>query len=278
MSAGRRLPTSELQLRVASAIVLIAVTLLLTWIGGVWFRFLCALIAAAVFYEWLHIAKERSTPSERGLTALLMVVVSIVIVTGPGTGVGFATIFALTAIAIMSAPLLQSSRWNAAGLAYAGATMLALALLRGSDIEGLKTVIFLFVVVWSTDIMAYFVGRFIGGPKLAPAISPGKTWSGALGGTGSAVLLGMVVALAMETTLSAAALFALIVVLSAASQMGDLFESWLKRRFQVKDSGHLIPGHGGVMDRVDGLVAASLLLFVIGAVFAVPDRPALAFF
>ena len=76
MSAGRRLPTSELQLRVASAIVLIAVTLLLTWIGSVWFRFLCALIAAAVFYEWLHIAKERSTPSERGLTALLMVAIS----------------------------------------------------------------------------------------------------------------------------------------------------------------------------------------------------------
>ena len=90
MSAGRRLPTSELQLRVASAIVLIAVTLLLTWIGSVWFRFLCALIAAAVFYEWLHIAKERSTPSERGLTAMLMVVAGIVIVTGP-TGSGKTT-------------------------------------------------------------------------------------------------------------------------------------------------------------------------------------------
>lgn len=270
--------TRELQLRIVSAIVMIVVALTATWIGGLAFRLLCAAIAAAVFYEWLQMAKAHGTKPDRQLSTGLMVAICAVILAMPGGATGFAIVMALAALSAMAAPALDSSRWNAAGLFYAGIAGLSLALLRDVGLEGFKTVIFLFVIVWATDILAYFVGRTLGGPKLAPAISPGKTWSGACGGTLAALVLGLAAAMWMDTRLSLAALTVLILVLSATSQIGDLFESWLKRRFQVKDSSHIIPGHGGVMDRVDGLVAASLVLYVIGAILADPDGPGLAFF
>jgi phosphatidate cytidylyltransferase len=115
--------------------------------------------------------------------------------------------------------------------------------LRGEDVEGLKTVVFVFVVVWSTDIMAYFVGRTFGGPKLAPAISPGKTWSGAVGGAVFALVLGMFAAFMMETRMAVGALFALIFVLSVASQIGDLFESG--RRSGCRKPAAIRRGSGG---------------------------------
>lgn len=270
--------TKELRLRILSAIVMIAVALIVTWVGDFSFRMLCAGIGAAVFYEWLMMAKERSTAPERQLSALLMTAAGIVVLTAPGGALSFVMVAALAALAFSAAPMLGSTRWNAVGIAYASAAGLSLALLRGGDMDGLKAVLFVFVVVWTTDIMAYFVGRTFGGPKLAPSISPGKTWSGAVGGAVFALVLGMLAAFAMKTTMSVGFLFVLIVVLSVASQIGDLFESWLKRRFQVKDSSRIIPGHGGVMDRVDGLIAASLVLYTIGAILADPDRPALAFF
>ncbi len=276
--AGQTFLTKELRLRILSAIVMIAVTLIVTWVGDFSFRMLCAGIGAAVFYEWLKMAKAHSTAPERQLSGLLMATAGIIVLTAPGGALSFVMVGALAVLALFAAPMLGSTRWNAVGLAYASLAALSLALLRGGEVEGLKTVVFVFVVVWATDIMAYFVGRTFGGPKLAPAISPGKTWSGALGGTVFALVFGMFAAFMMETRLPVGALLVLIVALSVASQSGDLFESWLKRRFQVKDSSKLIPGHGGVMDRVDGLVAASLLLYVIGAVLADPDRPALAFF
>ena len=117
--------------------------------------------------------------------------------------------------------------------------------------------IFLFAVVWATDIAAYFVGRAVGGPKLMPRVSPNKTWSGAIGGTFAAIAAAL--AIAHQAALSSLfAIATLAVVLSALAQAGDLFESFLKRRFGAKDSGHLIPGHGGLMDRLDGFVAASV--------------------
>lgn len=275
---GQNFLTKELRLRILSAIVMISVTLIVTWVGGFSFRMLCAGIGAAVFYEWLKMAKAHSTAPERQLSSLLMATAGIIVLTAPGGALSLLMVAALAVLALFAAPMLGSTRWNAIGLAYASFAALSLALLRGGDVEGLKTVVFVFVVVWSTDIMAYFVGRTFGGPKLAPAISPGKTWSGAVGGAVFALVLGMFAAFMMETRMAVGALITLIVMLSIVSQIGDLFESWLKRRFQVKDSSKLIPGHGGVMDRVDGLVAASLLLYVIGAVLADPDRPALAFF
>ena len=167
--------------------------------------------------------------------------------------------------------------WVPAGLAYAGLSGVSLAYLRDGDQAGLDAILFLFAVVWATDICAYFVGRSLGGPKLAPAISPGKTQSGAIGGIVGGVIAGIAfAAFAGLSNFRRSLLVAFL--LSAISQVGDLFESWVKRRHGVKDSGNLIPGHGGVMDRVDGLVAAAFALYAIGLMLGSADNPAQALF
>jgi phosphatidate cytidylyltransferase len=164
--------------------------------------------------------------------------------------------------------------WIAGGIPYAGALGLAPIVLRSDAEDGFLAVIFLFAVVWTTDIAAYFIGRAAGGPKLVPQMSPNKTWSGAIGGTLAAV----VVALALAKTAALAGLFAiamLAIVLSVSAQAGDMFESFLKRRFGAKDSSHLIPGHGGLMDRLDGFVTASVVAALIGLArggFEAPGR------
>jgi phosphatidate cytidylyltransferase len=144
-----------------------------------------------------------------------------------------------------------------AGLAYAALAVLALGWLRQNTAEGRAILLFLLFVVWSSDVGAYVAGRLIGGRKLAPSISPGKTWSGAAGGLAAAILVGLVGALLWRGPVFPAILAAM--ALGVASQLGDLLESGAKRRFGVKDSGRLIPGHGGLLDRLDGLMAAALL-------------------
>ena len=156
----------------------------------------------------------------------------------------------------------RGSWWLPGGIFYAGLTGIALAAIRDDDAVGLVAMLFVFAVVWGTDILAYFVGRAIGGPKLAPRISPGKTWSGAIGGTVAGVAAGTAVALA-HFPITSPWIPGIALLLSIASQIGDLFESFIKRRFGVKDSSKLIPGHGGVMDRVDGLVFASFAAFLL---------------
>jgi len=141
--------------------------------------------------------------------------------------------------------------------------LIAPMLLRRDPEFGLLAILFLFAVVWSTDILGYFVGRAVGGPRLAPPISPKKTWSGACGGALGALAAGLtVVYIAGNTALLPVAGVAL--ALSIASQAGDLFESAVKRRFGVKDAGHMIPGHGGLMDRLDGFIAASGMAALVG--------------
>jgi phosphatidate cytidylyltransferase len=140
--------------------------------------------------------------------------------------------------------------------------VISLAAIRGDTAHGFAAMLFIFAVVWATDILAYFVGRAIGGPKLAPPISPGKTWSGAIGGAISAVVAGTLAHMVFFP-LNGLWVPAIALVLSVFSQIGDLFESFIKRRFGVKDSSRLIPGHGGVMDRVDGLVFACFAAFLI---------------
>ncbi len=145
--------------------------------------------------------------------------------------------------------------WLALGVPYLGVPLAALAWLRGQE-DGRADILFLILVVWASDIGAYVAGRLLGGPKLAPAISPGKTWSGAAGGLVSAMLTGAVVAHLLSPGAPGRAA-AVAGLLGIASQAGDLFESWIKRRFGVKDSGHLIPGHGGLLDRLDGVLGAA---------------------
>jgi phosphatidate cytidylyltransferase len=162
----------------------------------------------------------------------------------------------------------------AGGIPYAGALAIAPITLRTDGEHGFLAVIFLFAIVWTTDIVAYFVGRAVGGPKLMPQVSPKKTWSGALGGTVAAVVAAVVFAHAAALP-GWFALAMLAVVLSVFAQGGDLFESFLKRRFGAKDSGHLIPGHGGLMDRLDGFVTASVVAALIGLArggFEAPGR------
>jgi phosphatidate cytidylyltransferase len=157
----------------------------------------------------------------------------------------------------------------AAGVFYSGAMLVSVCLLRASYPHGLLAIAWLFAIVWGADIMAYFGGRFIGGPKLWPRVSPGKTWSGSIVGALCGAAAGLVAAPAGT---SLGALFALGLVAAAIAQGGDLFESALKRRFGVKDSSHLIPGHGGLMDRLDGFIAAALFAALLGALrHGIPD-------
>jgi phosphatidate cytidylyltransferase len=160
------------------------------------------------------------------------------------------------------------------GLVYAGALLLSAIAIRFGMQSGHIAILFLFVVVWTTDIAAYFVGRALGGPKLAPAISPKKTWSGALGGCAAAIgaAIGFISALGGLGSYWRVGLLAL--GLSIVSQIGDLFESFVKRRFDAKDSSGLIPGHGGVMDRLDGFVTAAVALALIDAARTWSGAPA----
>ena len=269
---------SNLQQRVLSGIVLIAVALTLTWAGGIWYRLLAAAISGAVLYEWLSMTAQGEKPSNRWLAIGLLAVLLILLVSG--ASISFLSMALVGAVIVTGAHAVrfEAGFWPTLGLAYAGLLGVALSALRGDDAAGLYATLFLFAVVWATDILAYFVGRAVGGPRLAPSISPGKTWSGAVGGTVSALIAGLAVASYFGSPLGWAALAVLILVLSMVSQIGDLFESSIKRRFGAKDSSQLIPGHGGVMDRVDGLAAAAVALFSVGALLAGPDAPAAAFF
>jgi phosphatidate cytidylyltransferase len=147
----------------------------------------------------------------------------------------------------------------AAGIAYVAVPTIALIWLRDDVLVGRANLIFTVLIVWASDVGAYVFGRLIGGPKLAPAISPGKTWSGALGGLLCAGLIGLAAVAMSSGSFAAGALARAMLVagaLGVVSELGDLFESGIKRHFGVKDSGGLIPGHGGLMDRLDGLIAA----------------------
>jgi phosphatidate cytidylyltransferase len=152
--------------------------------------------------------------------------------------------------------------WAASGFAYASAALLASILVRQDLVNGFAALMFVLLVVWATDIGGYFAGRSIGGPKLWPRVSPKKTWAGAIGGFAASLVVAS--GFAAGGFGRAIPLLLVSAVLSVVSQLGDLFESAVKRRFGVKDSSHLIPGHGGLMDRLDGFVAAILMAWIIG--------------
>jgi phosphatidate cytidylyltransferase len=168
----------------------------------------------------------------------------------------------------MAEKLTQPALRLALGVLYIGLAGIALIELRHDNEAGRANVLFLFLVVWASDIGAYMAGRAFGGPKLWPAVSPNKTWSGAAGGLLAAMLIALATAAFFTPGASGVAVVAVAGLLGVASQAGDLLESAIKRHFDVKDSSRLIPGHGGLLDRMDGVLAAApvaaLLSFALG--------------
>ena len=263
---------SELALRVCSALVLVPLALATAYLGDWPFAVFWGVAALGVLWEWTSLVAgtDRRFVLMTGAASLALALALVV------SGLPLAAVIVLAISTLAAASLAPAERrlWIAGGIPYAGALGLAPIVLRSDREDGFLAVIFLFAVVWTTDIAAYFIGRAAGGPKLVPQVSPKKTWSGAIGGTLAAV----VVALALAKTAALAGLFAiamLAIVLSVFSQAGDVFESFLKRRFGAKDSSHLIPGHGGLMDRLDGFVTASVVATLIGLArggFEAPGR------
>jgi phosphatidate cytidylyltransferase len=258
-------------LRIVSSLVLAPLAIAAAYFGGLVFFAFWAVAALAVLWEWqtLVCADERNPVLAIGAVALAGS--GLLIMLGrPGIAI------ALIALGCFGAAALASNirrMWCTAGVVYAAGLLVAPVLLRRDASFGFAAILFLFVIVWLTDIIAYFVGRAVGGPKLMPRVSPNKTWSGAIGGTVASMIGGVVVASQFDIGGLAAAAVAAF-VLSIVSQLGDLAESAVKRRFNAKDASQLIPGHGGLMDRLDGFVAAAVAGVLIGIGHGGFDAPA----
>ena len=258
---GRGSSRSNLSARALSALVLGPLVLAAVYWGGAAFDAVvmaCALISCR---EWARmVAGGSSAP-----TALLFLGVGAayvaVVAVGPNAALGVVIVATAAALAVSRLIAHPNSIAIASGVPYLGLPVIALVCLRGDAVNGLGLLMFLVLVVWANDIAAYAVGRTVGGPKLAPSVSPNKTWSGSIGG----VLFGAGIASAAAAVFSLghpAIMAAVGAVLGVAGQAGDLFESFIKRRFKVKDSGVLIPGHGGMLDRVDSILTGAVFLAV----------------
>jgi phosphatidate cytidylyltransferase len=267
---GLRIGGNELALRVASAVVLVPLAIGAAYLGGWSFVVFWAVAAIGVLWEWVSLVAGSDRRSVLA-SAQISLALAIALV---AAGYHLSGAIVLAAGTLAAWGLAPSGRryWVAAGVPYAAALGIAPVVLRSDPDAGFPVIVLLFAVVWTTDVVAYFVGRALGGPKLMPRVSPKKTWSGAVGGTVAAAMAALVAA----KVLALSGLFAVTLVaalLSVAGQLGDLFESFLKRRFGVKDSSGLIPGHGGLMDRLDGFVSAAVLAALIGVARGGIDAP-----
>lgn len=256
--AGSKPAPSNLVMRALAALVLAPLAIALAYAGGWLWALLVTLVSIGLFAEWLMVVGAGSV----ALTGAGTIVIAMM-----GAAVAFGALKTSVITGVVGGAMVTliargKFAWAATGFAYAAAALLASILLRKDLVNGFAALMFVLLVVWATDIGGYFAGRSIGGPKLWPRVSPKKTWAGALGG--------FVASLAVAAGFAACGigktvpLLLVSAVLSVVSQAGDLFESAVKRRFGVKDSSHLIPGHGGLMDRLDGFVAAVLAAWIIG--------------
>lgn len=262
--------TRNLWLRVASAAVLAPLAIAAAYFGDWPFTIFWALAAVAVWWEWIGLVQPagRYVVLATGATVLALEALLFEI----GT---LSVVVMMIALGMLAA-IVTAGRHAllvAGGMIYASALVIAPAILRADAKLGFAAILFLFAVVWGTDIAGYFAGRAFGGPKLAPSISPKKTWSGAIGGGIAAIAAALAIAhLFSIRNPVATGLVALL--LSIASQAGDIFELRLKREFDAKDASGLIPGHGGVMDRLDGFVFASVVAALIGVARGGLELPA----
>ena len=262
---------SDLAPRIASAVVLVVGALATAYEGLWFFAAFWGAAAAVVVFEWLRLVAPADLSRRATLQVLGMLVLAGTATLGHWQGATM-LLAAMTAIAAALATGTAGRLLDAAGILYAAALIVGPVAIRQSATLGLLAIIWLFAIVWATDVFAYFAGKSIGGPKLWPRVSPKKTWAGFVGGTmggiGAAILT---LAIAGKSIVPMSFVAAGIVAI--ASQAGDLFESALKRRFNVKDTGNIIPGHGGLMDRLDGFIVAVIVALLMGSLH-LPFDPA----
>jgi phosphatidate cytidylyltransferase len=265
---GERRTFADLRPRIVSSLVLGIAAIAVLWVGGLLFAMFWLAAGLAILWEWQALiggARHRA----RFLAGAIGIVIAGAFASYVALGIASAALLVAGLLTGLVAE--QRSRFLAgAGTLYSGALVISVIALRQSDAFGLLAIAWLFALVWGTDVMAYFGGRLIGGPKLWPRVSAGKTWSGTFVGIFGGALIGLAAATAAIDRAPVLALFLLGLAFAAMSQGGDLAESALKRRFGVKDSGALIPGHGGVMDRLDGFAAACVCAAAIGALRQYP--------
>jgi phosphatidate cytidylyltransferase len=256
---------SEMVKRVASALVLAAIALGAVVTSPWTFALLVVAAGAAVTWEWGRLVRGIGLDGIAIVQATAIAAVAILVTLGHP---GFTLIALVCAGGLVSLASLSSGKlvWSLAGLACAALPAWGLVWLRSDSDLGVAALLYLFAVAWTTDTASYVAGTLMGGPKLAPSISPHKTWSGLIVGILAPALIGSVFALALKGT-SGLRLALVSVAIAVACQIGDLSESALKRRFGAKDMSHLIPGHGGLLDRIDGLLIAALA----AALFALRD-------
>lgn len=269
---------NNLVLRIASAVVLGPLVLVFAYMGGWLFFLLCAAAAAGILWEWTKLVADSADARilVPGFAALLFALV-LTGVDEPEAAAAMIFIGAALAAGVMAAwprrfPGRNPLVWGSCGIVYAGIAYLGPALMRRDAAWGFVAILFVAATVWATDIFAYAVGRAVGGPLLWPQISPNKTWSGAIGGVVGGVAAGTSVAYASGVD-RLVAVGSVALLLSVLTQAGDLFESAVKRRFGAKDAGSLIPGHGGLMDRLDGFLVAAFVALLIGILRQGPDAP-----
>ena len=258
----------NLVMRVLAALVLAPLAIAIAYAGGWLWAALVALASIGLYVEWLMIVglARETRVSASGVAALA--IGGICLIAGRIDAALIVLAIGLVAVALVSP---ERRNWTATGFLYAAAAEIAAVLVRLDSAEGFVALVFVLLVVWVTDIGGYFAGRGIGGPKLWPRVSPKKTWAGAVGG----FVASLVIAVGFvpldpnkmdpQLAIKMGPLLLVAAFLSIVSQLGDLFESAVKRRFGVKDSSQIIPGHGGLLDRLDGLVAA----IVVAAIFGV---------
>ncbi len=247
---------SDLGVRTLSAAILVPVVLGIVWQGGFLFNGFAVALGILMAIEWVNI-------SFTGNKAQLLVheVAAASVIVG-SFKLSLLALVILTALSLFLERKNGLSFWKSIGVFYIGLPILALSVLRDDAVFGLIAVIWCMVIVWCADVMAYFFGRIIGGPKMAPLISPKKTWAGMLGAIIGAVLASG--GLSQFSHVDFWPLAGLAAVFAVIEQGGDVFESAFKRHYGVKDSGHLIPGHGGVLDRIDGLITVVFVAAIVG--------------